>query len=292
MTCGPKPGGPAPLSGTPYAGDPVSAAATTVLPLGGVELVALSDGYYLPSAGLVGNERSRTLGTEALAGRYGTVRMPIGCFVVRGERTVLIDTGMGPLNLRGEGRMVGGNLLPALAGIGLRPADIDVVALSHLHSDHCGTIGTMNGGEPVFPRAQVVIGAGDWEYFMGPEDVPVGPPPYVRHALETLEARGQVRLCGGDEDLTPNVRRIAAPGHTPGHSLYSVHGTDDRVLLLGDSMYCPQQLSNIDWEVTFDVDPVLARRTRQSYQRDLELHGGGAIGCHFPELRAARVLAR
>jgi hypothetical protein len=57
-------------------------------------------------------------------------------------------------------------------------------------------------------------------------------------------------------------------------------------------MYCPQQLTNIDWEVTFDVDPALARRTRESYQRDLELHGGGAIGCHFPELRAARVLTR
>jgi glyoxylase-like metal-dependent hydrolase (beta-lactamase superfamily II) len=149
--------------------------------------------------------------------------------------------------------VVGGNLLPALARIGLRPQDIDLVALSHLHSDHSGTIGTMSDGEPVFPRAQVVVGAGDWQYFMG--------------------------------------RRIAAPGHTPGHSLYSVHGRDDRVLLLGDSMYCPQQLSNIDWEVTFDYGPALARRTRESYQRDLERHGGGAVGCHFPELRAARVLS-
>lgn len=282
----------APLQGTAYEEDPVSTAATTVLPLGGVELVALSDGYYLPSPGLVGNEHSRTLATEALAQLYGTVRMPIGCFLVRGERTVLIDTGIGPLNLRGEGKMVGGNLLPALKAIGMHPADVDIVALSHLHSDHSGTIGGMTDGQPVFPNAQVVIGTGDWDYFMGPEDKPIDPPPYVRHALEILDARGQVQLVEGDTDLTPHVGRIAAPGHTPGHSLYSVHGTDDRVLLLGDSMYCPQQLTNIDWEVTFDIDPVLARRTRESYQRDLELHGGGAIGCHFPQLRAARILSR
>jgi hypothetical protein len=27
-------------------------------------------------------------------------------------------------------------------------------------------------------------------------------------------------------------------------------------------------------------------------ERDLELHGGGAVGCHFPELKVARALTR
>ena len=64
------------------------------------------------------------------------------------------------------------------------------------------------------------------------------------------------------------------------------------VLVLGDAMYCPQQLSELEWGAVSDVDPALARKTRERYERDLELHGGGAVGCHFPELKVARALTR
>jgi hypothetical protein len=39
-----------------------------------------------------------------------------------------------------------------------------------------------------------------------------------------------------------------------------------------------------------DVDPVLARRSRELIQREVERHGTDAVGCHFPGLRAARVV--
>jgi hypothetical protein len=40
------------------------------------------------------------------------------------------------------------------------------------------------------------------------------------------------------------------------------------------------------------VDPALARQTRERLEQDLEAHGGGAVGCHFPELKVARALSR
>ena len=64
-----------------------------------------------------------------------------------------------------------------------------------------------------------------------------------------------------------------------------IHDHGERVLVLGDAMYCPQQLTELEWGAVSDVDPALARKTRERYERDLELHGGGAVGCHFPELR-------
>jgi hypothetical protein len=41
-----------------------------------------------------------------------------------------------------------------------------------------------------------------------------------------------------------------------------------------------------------DVDPALARRSRELLARELESHEErtDAVGCHFPGLRAARVV--
>lgn len=55
----------------------------------------------------------------------------VGVYLIRGERNVLIDSG-----LNGEG--VDRFLLPALAGLGLRAEDIDCLYNTHTHGDHIG----------------------------------------------------------------------------------------------------------------------------------------------------------
>jgi hypothetical protein len=37
-----------------------------------------------------------------------------------------------------------------------------------------------------------------------------------------------------------------------------------------------------------DIDPVLARRSLELIQREVEAHATQAVGCHFPGLQAAR----
>jgi glyoxylase-like metal-dependent hydrolase (beta-lactamase superfamily II) len=207
-----------------------------------------------------------------------------------GEKTTLIDTGFGPQDYGGLGVMVGGRLLEHLADQGVRPDDIDVVSLSHLHSDHIGWIADENGN-PIFTRAKVYIGREDWDYFISGGADPA-PPPHIVHALRQLADQGQVELLDGETQVVPGLTRLPAPGHTPGHSIYVVHDGPERVLLFGDALYCAHQLSNADWDAASDVDPVLAAQTRTRYIRELETHGGSALGCHFPELLAARALVR
>src|SRR5262245_31545788 len=76
-------------------------------------------------------------------GETGRAELPVGSFVIEGDRTVLIDAGIGPFSVEG---LAGGNLLDELAAIGVRPADIDVLAVSHLHLDHDGWIATRDAG--------------------------------------------------------------------------------------------------------------------------------------------------
>ena len=280
------------LHGTEFASDPVSTEAVNEISVGDRTLFGVSDGFLIMTERFLGTAEHPTAGYDAVSQVYGKPRLPLGCFFLPGEQNVLIDTGLGPVKLEGRATLIGGNLLPALARIGVRPEDIDVLALSHLHGDHSGTIGRLQSGEPVFPNARTFVGAGDWEYFVEREAAPVPIAEHTAAALRELEGRGQVTVLDADADIAPGVRRLSAPGHTPGHSIYVIHDHGERVMILGDAMYCPQQLSELEWGAVSDVDPALARKTRERYERDLELHGGGAVGCHFPELKVARALTR
>jgi glyoxylase-like metal-dependent hydrolase (beta-lactamase superfamily II) len=90
--------------------------------------------------------------------------------------------------------------------------------------------------------------------------------------------------------MVPGVGALPPPGHTPGHLAFAIRDHGERLLVLGDAMYCPAQLTDADLTAMHDVDPVLARRTRALIRRELDGHATSAVGCHFPGLRSARVV--
>jgi glyoxylase-like metal-dependent hydrolase (beta-lactamase superfamily II) len=269
----------------PFDDDPLSGAASVSFSIGRRTLIAVSDGFFQMPRTFLGTPEHPSAGEEALRSVYGHSRLPLGCFFLPGAENVLVDTGFGPTEAPEV--MIGGRLLGNLARNGIRPEDVHVVALTHLHADHVGWVGD-GTGRPVFPNARFVLGLGDWEYFMSRDDAIE---PHIRESLQWLDGQGRVVLQEGEVAVAPGITRLSAPGHTPGHSLFVVHDGRARMLLLGDALYCPQQLSHVDWQAASDVDPALARRTRETFFRDLELHGGEAVGSHFPGLIAGRGLA-
>ncbi len=268
----------------PFDKDPLSGAAAASFSIGRRTLVAVSDGFLQISRTFLGTVEDPAAGDNVIRRVYGQSRLPLGCFFFPGPPNVLVDTGFGPTEEPGV--IVGGRLLGNLAQHGVRPEDVDIVALTHLHADHVGWVGDA-AGRPVFPNARFVLGSGDWEYFMARDDALK---PHTRESLQWLDGQGRVVLQEGETAVAPGLTRLSAPGHTPGHSLFVVHDGPARMLLLGDAVYCPQQLSHADWQAASDVDPALARTTRETFLRDLELHGGEAVGSHFPGLIAGRGL--
>jgi glyoxylase-like metal-dependent hydrolase (beta-lactamase superfamily II) len=268
--------------------DAVSGGAVQTVSIGNRKLLAVSDGFLRIKPTFLGTPSHPSAAHDVLAAEMGEVRLPLGCFLLPGEVNTLVDTGFGPVDHEGLGIMVGGRLLEHLAEQHVEPGDIDVVLLSHLHWDHIGWIADRHG-EPVFPNAKVYVAREDWEYFVENGNHPA-PAPHTLHALGLLADRGHVELLDGETQVVRGITRVPAPGHTPGHSIYVVHDAKERALLFGDAMYCAHQLTNADWEVAWDVDPIVAAQTRRRYIRDLEQHGGSALGCHFPELLAARML--
>jgi glyoxylase-like metal-dependent hydrolase (beta-lactamase superfamily II) len=278
-----------PLARHPDAADPGSAAACQVLRVGERTILALSDGVVVIPPRFIGTPEHPTAAHDILRGADGRAPLPVGCFLVPGGTTVLIDAGYGPADHEGRGTLVGGGLLGALAGNGFQPEDIDIVALSHLHPDHVGWLADAEG-RLTFSRAQVLVGRPDWEYFVEGSDAALPLAAHIRAGLLAIAQAGRLTLLDADGPVAPGITRLGAAGHTPGHSVFVVSDGRDRALLLGDALYCPAQLTHTDWAALTDVDPDLARTTRRHLADDLAARGGMAVGCHFPGLRAGRAL--
>jgi glyoxylase-like metal-dependent hydrolase (beta-lactamase superfamily II) len=118
--------------------------------------------------------------------------------------------------------------------------DIDIIVVSHLHSDHMG-----------------------W--------------------LELIHGDGVAIL--------PGVTTRSTPGHTPGHTSTVIASGTERLIVLGDAIHCPAQLTEAEWQFVFDVDAELAVRTRQALLRDAEAPGTVLLPCHFPGMQAARLMS-
>jgi glyoxylase-like metal-dependent hydrolase (beta-lactamase superfamily II) len=211
----------------------------------------------------------------------GMLEMTVGGFLVRsGERVILVDAGLGPVN--GD-RYRAGKLLDSLAVLGLAPADVTDVLLTHLHFDHVGWVAQQ--GAVVFPNATYRCHAGDWDHFVTAADADAG----AIRKLTPIESR--LETFKGDTTVAPGVDVRDAPGHTPGSAIAVVSSGAARALLIGDVVHCPLELTEPDWEAMFDVDPALAQRTREALARELEGTDIPVAAAHFPGLRFVRLLA-
>ncbi len=69
-----------------------------------------------------------------------------------------------------------------------------------------------------------------------------------------------------------------------------VSSGSEKAMLLGDVVHCPVELIEDDWEALFDVDPTLARTTREILARELEGTNVQLAAAHFPGLEFGRLL--
>lgn len=109
-------------------------------------------------------------------------------------------------------------LTDQLAEIGLKPGDIDLVAISHTHGDHIGNVGLFANATIVMQKAEYAwIHSGD-----GPND---NVNQLLALARKLMGTPKNLRLVEGDTDVfgDGSVTLVATPGHTPGSQSLLVH---------------------------------------------------------------------
>lgn len=156
----------------------------------------------------------------------------------------------------------------ALREAGVEPEQVTDVVVSHAHWDHVG-------GIDLFPRADVWIQAGEYEYYSGQAWQPGG-----RHGgidpedvatLVRLNTAGRLKLVAGDAaELFPGIRAFTGARHTYASQYLRVTG-DPPYVLASDNCYLYRNIADRAAGATFaaaDRDANLAAQARM-----LELAG-------------------
>ena len=123
------------------------------------------------------------------------------------------------------------------------PADVDYLALSHLHYDHAGNANMFAGSTWLVQRPEREAAFGDAQGF------------FDRSLYADLESAETV-ILGGDHDVFGDGSVVikSAPGHTPGHQVLFVKLTDPGPVVLSGDLYHFPENRTLKRVPTFNYD--------------------------------------
>lgn len=129
-----------------------------------------------------------------------------------------------------------------LAALGLRPLDVDLVFIGHLHFDH-------GGGLREMAHAEIHVHVDEWHAAGAGAD--------EAYFADDFAGDHRWRLIGREYDLVPGVRAIESPGHTAGHmSLYVELPKGAPIIITGDAADLSENLEQ-------EIAPGLCWRDRE-----------------------------
>ena len=154
-----------------------------------------------------------------------TKRLVSSCYLIRhGDEVMLWDTGYpagGTATIA-----VPQSIVEQLRTLGVDPAKVTRVGVSHYHGDHTGQLKD-------FTAATLLTGAGDWTALTSTPPGPGANPAPYQH---WITGGGKVEPVRGDKDVFGDgtVVLVDTPGHTPGHHSLLVRLAKTSYLLTGD----------------------------------------------------------
>src|SRR6267154_3030572 len=198
-----------------------------------------------------------------------------GFLVNTGKQLILVDAGAG-IWWGGGAR---GRLAGSLRSAGYTPEEVDIVLVTHLHSDHVGGLTTQDG-KRVFPNAEVYVAKAESDFWLSPEiaaKAPKDAQPFFQsaQAIATPYIKaGKWHTFTGCEPIVDGLQIVPLPGHTPGLTGYEFSSKGQQILFWGDIVHAQRvQLQHPEVTTIFDTDQTAAAATRHQLLSKLAREG-------------------
>jgi glyoxylase-like metal-dependent hydrolase (beta-lactamase superfamily II) len=154
--------------------------------------------------------------------------------ILGGPQPLLVDTGFRDDDARARG--IRNYVSPAamVERAGVKPGDIPISLITHLHYDHWA-------GHRLFPRAEYWIQRDEVAFWTGP----FGAAPAFRQSanvealsgLVTLNYASRLRIVEGDCQVLPGLRLHRLGGHTAGLQIVTVETARGTAVLTSDASH-------------------------------------------------------
>ena len=240
---------------------------------GDLELHSLCDAYFRLDGGAMFGVVPKPLWEKrAPADGRNRIRLATRPLLVRGDRTMIIDAGIGG---KMDAKLVeiyaidrSRHLAHGLAELGLTPDGVDIALASHLHFDHAGgfTERAENGRiVPAFRRARYVARLDEWNDAMHPHER--NRASYLAENFAPLADAGVLDLVGGDQTIMPGVRVVRTGGHTMHHQIVMIESGGRTAVFVADLMPTTAHVDE-PWIMGYDLYPMDTLAFKRQFVRE------------------------
>jgi len=238
--------------------------------VGDVEVIQLYDGAAPPAPidpafvpGRTAEEISAALKKGGFAGDTRPNFFTVTVIKSKGKYIMFDSSTGGQVGGPQAGQMMAKNMYKA----GIEPRMISTIIVTHFHPDHIFGMISKETNSQVFPDAEILVPAAEYNFWTSPETV--GKLPDAQKGLATrIQATfpkwKNIRPVEADKEVAPGIKSVATYGHTPGHTSYIIGSGSKQLMVLGDVTNIPAiNVANPDWSIGFDMNQAMAAATRR-----------------------------
>jgi len=184
------------------------------------------------------------------------MEMSSGCYLIEtmDDKRILIDSGMAPDAPPSSAPPSTNekNALEHLAGLNLRPQDIDTLICTHFDVDHAGYHEYFSSAELIVQREHYTLARN-------------GHPRFAAARAHWDHPALRYRLIDGDTELSPGITLLETSGHAPGHQSVLVQLPQTGPVLLAIDALMMQRTFTVDRKAwpTDDNEQQLRASTRK-----------------------------
>ncbi len=240
---------------------------------GDLTLTPLSDGIFRLDGGAMFGVVPKPLWEKrAPADEKNRIRLGLRPLLVQGEKTLLIDAGIGgkmdakSIDIYAIDRSR--NLDHSLADAGISRNAVDIVLASHLHFDHAGGFTSRDPSGalvPAFPRARYIVRTAEWDEAAHAHER--NKASYLKENFVPLADAGVLDLVAGDEVIMPGVRVVRTGGHTRNHQIVVIESRDETAVFAADLMPTTAHVDEA-WIMAYDLYPMQTLEFKRRFVRE------------------------
>jgi N-acyl homoserine lactone hydrolase len=163
----------------------------------------------------------------------------------------------------------------------LKPDDIDIVIVTHLHCDHIA-LGYL------YKKARFIVQKRELEYAQDPH--PIDAVLYDRTTFDSLNWE----VIDGNKDIVPGISVVLTPGHSPGGQSVAINTRSGKAIITGfcstlDTFSPTMEMERRGWETTI---PLIHHDALQTYNSVLYVkrHADIILPLHDPSFIARRMV--